>query len=71
MKKELWYAVNRDGRGNVFVSLPVRNEQFGIWEGDIIGCFTSVVDFFVSEGLALPYITYKNEPVKFVLSLDL
>ncbi len=71
MKKELWYAVKRDGRGNIFVSLPVRNEQFGIWEGEMIGCFASLVDFFVSEGLVLPIISYNNEPKRLTLSLDL
>ena len=70
MKKELWYAVNKDGRGNVFTSLPVRNDSFGIWEGAMESCFSGVVAVFVADGLNLPYITYKNEPIRLVLSLD-
>ena len=70
MKKELWYAVNKDGRGNIFTSLPVRNEHFGIWEGTMMSCFSEMVEVFASEGLNLPNITYINEPLKLTLTLD-
>lgn len=70
MKKELWYAVNKDGRGNIFTSLPVRNEHFGFWEGTMMSCFSEMVDVFASEGLNLPNITYIKEPLKLTLTLD-
>ena len=71
MKKELFYAVNKDGRGNIFTSLPVRNEHFGIWVGAMMPCFSGVVDVFASEGLSLPIVTYNNEPQKLSLSIEL
>ena len=71
MKKELWYAVNKDGRGNIFTSLPVRNEHFGIWEGSMESCFAGVVAVLEAEGLKLPNITSKDNPVKLSLSLEI
>lgn len=71
MKKELWYAVNKDGRGNIFTSLPVRNEHFGVWEGTMESCFSNVVESLAAEGLPLPNITYNIEPQKISLTIDL
>lgn len=71
MKKELWYAVNKDGRGNIFTSLPIRNNHFGVWQGTMESCFSGVVSVFDAEGLSLPGITYDNEPHKILLTIEL
>lgn len=71
MKKELFYAVNKDGRGNIFTSLPVRNEHFGIWEGAMVSCISGVVEIFAADGMNLPNITFKDDPRKLSLSIEL
>ena len=72
VKKKLYYAVDRRDHGCVFTSLPVRNEKFGIWEGNIETCFSEVVASMEADGLiALPNNKYGDEPVAITLSLGL
>lgn len=72
MKKEktLYFAVNRDGRWNVFTSLPERCDAFGAWVGDIETSYSDLLRTLESDGLALPTVTYKDDPVPIRLCLD-
>ena len=69
MKKELYYAVNGNGRGCVFAEKPARNDHFKIWTGRIIGGCFQIVMLFESEGFQLPDISWNDEPVQLVLTL--
>lgn len=68
--KELYYAVSRRGRGGVFTSLPVRNEHFGLWEGKMETCYSSVISDMEADGLALPDISFSDEPVRMTITVS-
>lgn len=72
MKKEkiLFFAVNRNGRWNVFTSKPERNDDFGTWVGKMETSYSDLIRTFESDGLVLPNITYKDEPVLIRLTVD-
>lgn len=69
MTKGLWYAVSRKGQGRIFTTCPVRDDHFGIWLGESIGCITTVVMLFESDGLELPPLKWDDEPRKIELSI--
>lgn len=71
VSKTLYYAVNKDGRGNIFTSQPVRNEHFGIWEGTMESCFSEVIEVFAADGLSLPNIKFADAPHRLTLAIDL
>ena len=70
MEKVLYYAVSRRGQGCIYTEPPVRNENFGVYQGRIEGCYSSLVADFEAEGFALPDISWKDEPVKLRLSIE-
>lgn len=69
MTRKLWYAVNAKGQGRLFTTLPERNESFKIWVGESIGVISSVFMIFESEGLEVPDLKWKDDPVELELSL--
>lgn len=71
MKKTLWYAVSKMGQGNIFTSMPERNDLRGIWTGEIHPCFTIAVLQLESEGFVLPNISWKDEAVKIMLEIEI
>lgn len=71
MKKKLWYAVSKTGQGRIFTTCPVRNENFGIWLGEHIGCISSTFMLFESDGLHIPERKWKDDPVEFDLSINI
>lgn len=70
MEKVLYYAVSKRGQGCIYTTPPVRNEKFGVYEGRIEGCYSSVVADFEAGGLTLPDISWKDEPVMLRLSIQ-
>lgn len=69
MKRSIWYAVSKSGQGRVFTTLPVRNPHWGIWEGESVGCISTLFMIFEADGLELPNLTFKDEPVELELSI--
>lgn len=69
MRMKLYYAVSKSGQGRVFTTLPVRNEHFGIFEGEHIGAVSTIFMIMEAEGLQVPSLTWKDDPVE--LSLEL
>ena len=67
MDKELFYAVNPSGQGNIFVSRPIRGERY--WMGVIEPCFSMVLNCLESEGFCFPSLKWQDEPVKLTLSV--
>ena len=70
MTIDVYYAVSKRGQACIFTSVPVRNEHFGIWEGNMDGCISSVVSFFEADGFEMSPLTFKDEPMKLRLSLE-
>lgn len=70
MTKTLYYAVSKGGQGRIFTSLPIRSEHWGMWLGEGIGAISTVFMIFESEGLEVPDITWKDEPVEVELSIN-
>lgn len=70
-KKEItiFYAVSKTGQGRVFINRPERNEHFGIWMGEHIGFISSLFMWAESEGLELPDIRWKDDPVPMKVSI--
>ena len=69
-EKVLYLAANRDGRCNVFTSLPERSDAFGIWAGNMESCYAELLRALESEGLVLPDITYKDDPMPLRLHIS-
>lgn len=70
MTKKLWYAVSKKGQGRVFTTCPIRDEHFGIWLGESIGCISTTLMLFESDGLDLPAIKWNDDPVQIELSIN-
>ena len=70
MKKKVWIAASKKGQIRVFTSYPVRDEHFGIFCGESIGCISMLVMLFESDGLELPNLTWKDEPVELEISIS-
>ena len=66
----IWYAVSKGGQGRVFVTKPERNEHFGIWLGESVGFVSSLFMYMEAEGLELPDLKWKDEPVRLKLSIS-
>ena len=70
MKKRVYYAVSKTGQGRIYTSCPERHEHFGCWIGESIGCISTLFMLFESDGMELPRITWKDEPVAFELAIE-
>lgn len=70
MKKEVYIAANKSGQIRVYTTYPERNEHFGIFTGEHIGCISTLFMLFESDGMKLPDIKYKDEPRKFVITIE-
>ena len=69
MDKELFYAVNPSGQGNIFVSRPVRGERN--WMGVMEPCFSMVLNCLESEGFHFPSLKWSDEPAVIKMSVNL
>lgn len=69
MKKKIWYAVSKKGQGRVFTTKPERNEHWGLWEGESVGCISTTFMIFEADGLELPAISWKDDAVELELSI--
>ena len=71
MVKILYYAVNGNGQGCVFISCPERDTHRNIWIGEMFGCYSTLAYQFESEGFELPHgMKWSDEPIKLKLSLE-
>lgn len=69
MTKKVWYAVSRKGQGRIFTSCPVRNETFGIFEGESIGCISTLFMLFEGDGFRLPRRKFEDDPIELEISI--
>lgn len=69
--KELWYAMSKRGQGLLFTSKPKRMDNIGTWNGNMAGCYSSVVfDMEYLGLLKLPVLTFEDEPIKLTLTVN-
>lgn len=68
---KLWYAVSKKGQGRIYTSLPVRNEHWGIWEADSVGAVSTVFMLMEAEGMEVPDLKWKDEPVEMTLTIKI
>lgn len=71
--KELYYAVNGNGQGVIFCTMPERNQKRKIWMGEIVSIYIRLVMQLESENLiSLPSkMRWVDNPVKLNLNLDI
>lgn len=69
MTWKLYYAVSGSGQGRVFTTLPERDEHFKVWLGESIGAISTIFLLSESEGMKVPDITWKDDPVELELSI--
>ena len=70
MSKELYYAVNASGKGLIYTTYPIRDEKRNIWLGTISTVYAEIVSRLSFEGLELPNLTWKDNPIKLNLTLS-
>jgi len=70
MKKEVYIAASKTGQIRVFTSFPERNESFGVWVGESVGCISMLVMMMEADGMELPDLKWSDEPVELKLSLS-
>lgn len=69
MKKEVYIAASKTGQIRVFTSFPERNESFGVWVGESVGCVSMMVMLMESDGFELPELKWSDEPVEMEISI--
>lgn len=70
MKKEVYIAANKSGQIRVFTNLPERNDAFGIWVGDSVGCISTIFMLFEADGMEVPALKFCDEPRKFTITIE-
>lgn len=71
MSKKIYYAVNKKGQGRIFTTKPERDEHWGLWLGENVGCITMTVMLFESEGLIeFPPMTWNDDPVEYEITIS-
>ena len=71
MKKEVYIAASKTGQIRVFTSFPERNESFGVWVGESVGCVSMMVMLMESDGFELPELKWSDEPVEMEISINI
>lgn len=67
---DLYYAVSGSGQGVVYAGMPVRDQHFKCWIGEIVSCLNMTVSLFEANGFPLPPLKWSDEPVKLELTLN-
>lgn len=71
MVKKVWYAVSGKGQGRIFTTYPVRDDHFKVWLAESVGCISMTVMLFEADGMELPNLTWKDDPVELEISISL
>lgn len=70
MKKTVYLAANKSGQVRVFTTKPERDEHFGIFVGESIGCISTLFMIFEADGMQVPDLKFSDEPRKYSISID-
>ena len=63
-----YYAVDSFGQGRIYNGKPVRDDSLGLWKGDWNGNMQMVMMRLHKEGVHLPTVTWRDEPVELKMS---
>lgn len=55
----------------VFTTRPERDENFGIWVGEHVGCISMVFMLFESDGMEVPNQKWSDDPIEMELSISM
>ena len=69
-KKKIWLACSKKGQVRVFTSLPVRDEHWGMWLGEAVGCISTLFMLFEADGMEVPDINFNDEPRKLTITIE-
>ena len=69
-KKKIWLACSKKGQVRVFTSLPVRDEHWGMWLGEAVGCISTLFMLFEADGMEVPPLSWRDAPVAMEISID-
>ena len=69
-KKKIWLACSKKGQVRVFTTCPVRDDHWGIWLGESIGCISTLFMLFEADGLEVPNINFNDEPRKYTITIE-
>lgn len=70
MKKKIYIATSKTGQMRVFTTMPEREEKFGIWVGESVGCISMVFMLFEADGLQIPKQKWSDDPIELELSIS-
>lgn len=68
-KKKIWLACSKKGQIRVFTTCPVRDDHWGMWLGESVGCISTLFMLFESDGMEIPPLTWKDEPYAMEISI--
>ena len=68
-KKKIWLACSKKGQVRVFTACPVRDDHWGMWLGESVGCISTLFMLFESDGMEIPPLTWKDEPYAMEISI--
>ena len=69
MKKTIYVATSKKGQMRVFTTKPVRDEHFGVWVAESIGCISTLFMLFEADGMEVPVQTWHDEPIEFEITI--
>ena len=69
-KKRIWLACSKKGQVRVFTSYPVRDDHWGIWCAESVGCISTLFMLFEADGLEIPPLKWSDSPVAMEISID-
>ena len=55
MGLEVYYAVDKEGGGHVYMTMPERDDHSGGWLGDQMGCVSALFMMLEADGMKLPF----------------
>lgn len=70
MKKTIYLAANKSGQIRVFTTKPERDEKWGIFTGEHVGCISTLFMIFEADGMKVPDLKFSDEPRKYSISID-
>lgn len=70
MKKTIYLAANKSGQVRVFTTKPERDEKWGLWLGESVGCISTLFMLFEADGMQVPDLKFSDEPIKYSISID-
>lgn len=69
-KKKIWLVCTKKGQIRVYTSYPVRDEKWGVFLGESIGCISTLFMLFEADGMEIPPLKWEDEPYPMEISIS-